>query len=63
MSRDHLANFRAHGQLLENPQRIDEMVDFHSIKSQTLIINDQMDTVMDGEDVAIAAAQISQLRQ
>lgn len=39
------------------------MVDFHGIKSQTLIINDQMDTVMDGEDVAIAVCQISQLLQ
>ena len=53
-----MENFRAHGQLLETTTHINEVVDLHSIKAQTLIINGAMDTVMDFEDVAIAAAQI-----
>lgn len=59
MSQDHLANFRAHGQLIEYTQRIDEVVDLHSIKAQTLIINGELDVVLDGEDVTLAAAQIA----
>ncbi len=59
IKREHLANFRAHGQLLETTKHIDEVVDLHSIKAQTLIINGEMDTVMDLDDITLAAAQIA----
>ena len=58
ITKEHMENFRAHGQLLETTKHINEVVDLHSIKAQTLIINGAMDTVMDFDDVAIAAAQI-----
>jgi len=59
ITKQHLENFRAHGQLLEATTHINEVVDLHSIKAQTLIINGEMDTVMDLEDVTLAAAQIA----
>lgn len=59
IKREHLANFRAHGQLLETAKHIDEVVDLHSIKAQTLIINGEMDTVMDLNDITLAATQIA----
>ena len=59
IKREHLANFRAHGQLLETTKRIDQVVDLQSIKAQTLIINGEMDTIMDLEDITLAAAQIA----
>ena len=58
IKKEHLENFHAHGQLLETTKHINEVVDLHSIKAQTLIINGEMDTVMDLEDVTLAAAQI-----
>lgn len=59
IKREHLENFRAHGQLLETTKHINEVVDLHSIKAQTLIINGEMDTVMDLDDITLAAAQIA----
>jgi pimeloyl-ACP methyl ester carboxylesterase len=59
ITKEHLANFHAHGQLLETTTHINEVVDLHSIKAQTLIINGEMDTVMDFDDVTLAAAQIA----
>jgi len=59
IKREHLENFRAHGQLLETTKHINEVVDLHSIKAQTLIINGEMDTVMDVDDIILAAAQIA----
>jgi pimeloyl-ACP methyl ester carboxylesterase len=59
INKEHMANFHAHGQLLEATTHINEVVDLRSIKAQTLIINGEMDKVMDLEDVNIAAAQIS----
>jgi len=59
IKREHLANFRAHGQLLETAKHIDEVVDLHNIKAQTLIINGEMDTVMDLNDITLAATQIA----
>jgi pimeloyl-ACP methyl ester carboxylesterase len=59
IKKEHLENFHAHGQLLENTKHIDEVVDLHSIKAQTLIINGEMDTVMDLDDINLAAAQIA----
>jgi pimeloyl-ACP methyl ester carboxylesterase len=58
IKKEQLENFHAHGQLLEATMHINEVVDLHSIKAQTLIINGEMDTVMDLEDVTLAAAQI-----
>jgi pimeloyl-ACP methyl ester carboxylesterase len=54
-----LENFRAHGQLLKTTRHINEVVDLRSIKAQTLIINGAMDTVMDRDDITLAAAQIA----
>ena len=59
IKKEHLENFHAHGQVLETAKHINEVVDLHSIKAQTLIINGEMDTVMDGDDIALAAAQIA----
>lgn len=59
IKKEHLENFHAHGQLLETTKHINEVVDLHSIKAQTLIINGEMDTVMDLEDITLAAAQIA----
>ena len=59
IKKEHLANFRAHGQLLETAKHIDEVVDLHNIKAQTLIINGEMDTVMDLNDITLAATQIA----
>jgi pimeloyl-ACP methyl ester carboxylesterase len=59
IKKEHLENFHAHGQLLENTKHINEVVDLHSIRAQTLIINGEMDTVMDLDDIALAAAQIA----
>jgi pimeloyl-ACP methyl ester carboxylesterase len=59
ITREHLENFRAHGQLLKTTRHINEVVDLRSIKAQTLIINGAMDTVMDRDDITLAAAQIA----
>jgi pimeloyl-ACP methyl ester carboxylesterase len=59
IKKEHMENFHAHGQLLEASSHINEVVDLHSIKAQTLIINGEMDKVMDLEDVTLAAAQIA----
>lgn len=59
ITKEHLDNFRAHGQLLKTAKHINEVVDLRSIKAQTLIINGAMDTVMDREDITLAAAQIA----
>lgn len=59
IKKEHLENFRAHGQLLETAKHINEVVDLQSIKAQTLIINGEMDTVMDLDDITLAAAQIA----
>jgi pimeloyl-ACP methyl ester carboxylesterase len=59
IKKEHLENFHAHGQVLETAKHINEVVDLHSIKAQTLIINGEMDTVMDGDDITLAAAQIA----
>ena len=58
ITKEHLENFHAHGQLLETTKHINEVVDLHSIRAQTLIINGEMDTVMDFDDITLAAAQI-----
>jgi pimeloyl-ACP methyl ester carboxylesterase len=58
IKKEHMDNFRAHGQLLETTKHINEVVDLHHIKAQTLIINGALDTVMDLDDVTLAAAQI-----
>ena len=58
IKKEQLENFHAHGQLLEATMHINEVVDLRSIKAQTLIINGEMDTVMDIEDITLAAAQI-----
>jgi pimeloyl-ACP methyl ester carboxylesterase len=59
IKKEQMENFHAHGQLLESSTHINEVVDLHSIKAQTLIINGEMDKVMDLEDVSLAAAQIA----
>jgi pimeloyl-ACP methyl ester carboxylesterase len=59
ITKEHMENFHAHGRLLEATTHINEVVDLHSIKAQTLIINGEMDKVMDLEDVTVAAAQIA----
>jgi pimeloyl-ACP methyl ester carboxylesterase len=59
ITKEHMENFRAHGQLLETTKHINEVVDLRSIQAQTLIINGEMDTVMDLEDITLAAAQIA----
>ncbi len=59
IKKEHLENFHAHGQLLETTKHINEVVDLHSIKAQTLIINGEMDTVMDLDDITLAATQIA----
>lgn len=59
IKKEHMENFHAHGQLLEATTHINEVVDLHSIKAQTLIINGEMDKVMDLDDVTLAAAQIA----
>ena len=59
ITKEHLENFHAHGQLLETTKHINEVVDLHSIRAQTLIINGEMDTVMDFDDITLAAAQIA----
>jgi len=59
IKKEHLENFHAHGQLLETTKHINEVVDLHRIKAQTLIINGEMDTVMDLDDITLAAAQIA----
>jgi len=59
IKKEHLENFHAHGQVLKTTKHINEVVDLHSIRAQTLIINGEMDTVMDLEDVTLAAAQIA----
>ena len=58
ITKEHLENFHAHGQLLKTTKHINEVVDLRSIKAQTLIINGAMDTVMDRDDIIRAAAQI-----
>jgi pimeloyl-ACP methyl ester carboxylesterase len=58
IKKEHLDNFHAHGQLLRTAKHINEVVDLRSIKAQTLIINGEMDTVMDPDDITLAAAQI-----
>jgi pimeloyl-ACP methyl ester carboxylesterase len=58
ITEEHLANFHAHGQVIKTTKHINEVVDLRSIKAQTLIINGEMDTVMDLEDITFAAAQI-----
>jgi pimeloyl-ACP methyl ester carboxylesterase len=59
IKKEHLENFHAHGQLLETTKHLNEVVDLRSIKAQTLIINGAMDTVMDLDDITLAAAQIA----
>ena len=59
IKKEHLDNFHAHGQLLRTAKHINEVVDLNSIKAQTLIINGEMDTVMDADDITLAAAQIA----
>jgi len=59
ITKEHLENFHAHGQLLETTKHINEVVDLRSIKAQTLIINGAMDTVMDFDDIILAATQIA----
>jgi alpha/beta superfamily hydrolase len=59
ITKEHLENFHAHGQLLETTKHINEVVDLRSIKAQTLIINGEMDTVMDFDDIILAATQIA----
>jgi len=59
IKKDHLENFRAHGRLLQTTKHLNEVVDLHRIKAQTLIINGEMDTVMDLDDIILAAAQIA----
>ena len=59
LKKEHLENFHAHGQQLEATTHINEVVDLHSIKAQTLKINGEMDKVMDLEDVTVAAGQIA----
>jgi pimeloyl-ACP methyl ester carboxylesterase len=59
ITKEHMENFRAHGQLLETTKHINEVVDLRSIQAQTLIINGEMDTVMDLDDITLAATQIS----
>jgi pimeloyl-ACP methyl ester carboxylesterase len=59
ITKEHMDNFHAHGQLLRTAKHINEVVDLHSIQAQTLIINGEMDTVMDLEDIILAAAQIA----
>ena len=59
IKKEHLENFHAHGQVLKTTKHINEVVDLHSIRAQTLIINGEMDTVMDFDDVTLAAAQIA----
>ena len=58
IKKEQLENFHAHGQLLKTSKHINEVVDLRSIKAQTLIINGEMDTVMDSDDITLAAAQI-----
>jgi pimeloyl-ACP methyl ester carboxylesterase len=59
ITKEHMENFRAHGQSLETAKHINEVVDLRSIKAHTLIINGEMDTVMDLEDITLAATQIA----
>src|SRR4026208_2267686 len=59
IKKEHLENFHAHGQVLKTTKHINEVVDLHSIRAQTLIINGEMDTVMDFDDITLAAAQIA----
>ena len=59
ITKEHLENFNAHGQLLKTTRHISEVVDLRSVKAQTLIINGALDTVMDQQDVVLAAAQIA----
>jgi len=59
IKKEHLENFHAHGQVLKTTKHINEVVDLRSIKAQTLIINGEMDTVMDFDDITLAAAQIA----
>jgi len=59
ITKEHMENFRAHGQLLETTKHINEVVDLRSIEAQTLIINGEMDTVMDLDDITLAATQIA----
>ena len=58
ITKEHLENFHAHGESLKTTKHINEVVDLPSIKAQTLIINGAMDTVMDREDITLAATQI-----
>jgi len=59
ITKEHMENFHAHGQLLESTKHINEVVDLRSIKAQTLIINGELDTVMDLDDITLAASQIA----
>ena len=59
IKKEHLENFHAHGQVLKTTKHINEVVDLRSIKAQTLIINGEMDTVMDFDDITLAATQIA----
>jgi len=59
ITKEHMENFRAHGQLLETTKHINEVVDLRSIQAETLIINGEMDTVMNLEDITLAATHIA----
>lgn len=59
ITKEHMENFNAHGNLMKRTRHISEVVDLRSIKAQTLIINGALDTVMDREDALVAASQIA----
>ncbi len=50
--------FFAHSTLMESVSNIREVVDLRNIKAKTLIINGEEDTILDLEDMNIAATQI-----
>ncbi len=50
--------FFAHSELMESVSNIREIVDLRNIKAKTLIINGEEDTILDLEDINIAATQI-----
>jgi len=50
--------FYAHSELMESVSSIHEIVNLRNIKARTLIINGEEDTIVDLEDMNIAATQI-----
>jgi len=62
MSRESLSAFCEHGLYILSAKSLEEIIDFKSIKVQTILLNGEKDSIIDLEDVKFLATQIPNCR-